>query len=326
MRTVSVSAPARLHLGFLDMNGSRGRRFGSVGLTLDGPRVELTARRGPSFAITGMQAERAKQFARALCVRYNLPEDFQLNISQAIPEHVGLGAGTQLGIAVGVAIARLYRLDLSVRELATIGQRGQRSGIGAGAFEFGGFLVDGGKGAADDPPPIVSRIEFPEDWRVVLVLERDSRGLHGESESAAFQALPAFSETLCGELCRLMLMQALPALAERDIDGFGRAIGELQRVTGDYFAPAQGGRFSSPAVAQALAWFESQGIAGVGQSSWGPTGFAIVAGEAHASELARAAQLRFGDAGPLQFMVCGVRNRGGDVDIAQAAATSANGK
>jgi predicted sugar kinase len=150
--------------------------------------------------------------------------------------------------------------------------------------------------------------------------------LHGESESAAFQALPAFSEALSGDLCRLMLMQALPALAEHDIEGFGRAIGELQRVTGDYFAPAQGGRFASPAVAQALAWFESQGIAGVGQSSWGPTGFAIVAGEGRADELARESQLRFGDAGSLQFMACGVRNRGGDVDISQSVATSANGK
>src|SRR5258708_25991378 len=84
---------------------------------------------------------------------------------------------------------------------------------------------------------------------------------------------------LASHLCRLMLMQALPAMAERDIESFGNAIGELQRITGDYFAPAQGGRFASPAVAEVLAWFESQGIAGIGQSSWGPTGFAIVAGE-----------------------------------------------
>ena len=29
--TVRVRAPARLHLGFLDMNGALGRRFGSIG-------------------------------------------------------------------------------------------------------------------------------------------------------------------------------------------------------------------------------------------------------------------------------------------------------
>jgi beta-RFAP synthase len=315
-----------LHLGFLDMNGSRGRRFGSVGLTLEGPRVELSARRASSFAIAGLQSGRAEQFANAMRGRFNLPDDFQLSIDRTIPEHVGLGSGTQLGIAVGVAMARLYRLDLSVREIAMVVQRGQRSGIGAGAFEFGGFLVDGGKAKSDDPPPIVSKIEFPEQWRVVLVLERASRGLHGEHETVAFQALPAFPETLAGHLCRLMLMQALPALAQRDIESFGNAIGELQRITGDYFAPAQGGRFASPAVAEALAWFESQGIAGIGQSSWGPTGFAIVAGDDRAAELVRSAHLRWGDAGPLQFMVCGGRNRGGDVEVVSLARASADAK
>ena len=155
------------------------------------------------------------------------------------------------------------------------------------------------------------------------MLERAASGLHGEIETAAFQALPKFPETLASHLCRLMLMQALPAMVERDIESFGNAIGELQRITGDYFSPAQGGRFSSLAVAEVLAWFESQGITGVGQSSWGPTGFAIVAGEDRAVELARAAQLRWGDAGPLQFMVCGGRNRGGDVELVQSAVTSA---
>jgi beta-ribofuranosylaminobenzene 5'-phosphate synthase len=326
VRTVSVSAPARLHLGFLDMNGSRGRRFGSVGLTLDGPGVELSVRRAPSFALAGMQSERAVIFANALRGRFNLPDDFQLTVSQAIPEHVGLGSGTQLGIAVGVALARLYRLDLSVREIAVVVERGQRSGIGAGAFELGGFLVDGGKGASDEPPPIVSRVDFPSDWRVLLVLERATRGLHGELETAAFHTLPAFSEALVGHLCRLMLMQALPALAERDIESFGSAIGELQRITGDYFAPAQGGRFASPAVSDALAWIESQGIAGVGQSSWGPTGFAIIAGEDRAAELARAAKSRWGDAGPLEFVVCGGRNRGGEVEVVSLARASADSK
>ena len=33
---LTVRAPARLHLGFIDLDGSMGRRFGSVGLTLNG--------------------------------------------------------------------------------------------------------------------------------------------------------------------------------------------------------------------------------------------------------------------------------------------------
>jgi len=246
--------------------------------------------------------------------------------TKAIPEHIGLGSGTQLAIGVGVALAGLYRLDLPARAVATLYQRGQRSGIGVGAFEQGGFLVDGGKDAGVEPPPIVSRLEFPADWRVVLLLDPAVQGLHGEREIAAFQSLPEFPESKSARLCRLMFTQALPALAEQSLDKFGRAIGELQRVVGDYFAPAQGGRFSSPRVAEALAWMESQGITGIGQSSWGPTGFAIVGDGVQASALVHAAQARWGGPGRLQFMVCSGRNRGGEIELVPLARASADTK
>lgn len=229
VRRVSVTAPARLHLGFLDLNGSMGRRFGSVGLTLEGPGVSLTAERASPFSISGPQAARAHELADRMRIRFGLPPDFRVVIHDAIPEHVGLGSGTQLGIAIGVGLARLHHLDLTVREVATVVQRGQRSGVGVGAFELGGFLVDGGKGKRDEPPPVVARAEFPAGWRIVLVLDEVTQGLHGAGEIAAFQALPDFPESLSAHLCRLTVMQALPALIEQDLHGFGRAVGELQR-------------------------------------------------------------------------------------------------
>lgn len=326
VRQVSAYAPARLHLGFLDPNGSRGRRFCSVGLTLEGMGVSLTVERASAFSVSGPQAERVEAFARVMRERFNLPGECRIVVHQAIPEHVGLGSGTQLAIAAGVALAALYRLNLPPRAVATLYQRGQRSGIGVGAFEQGGFLVDGGKDAGVEPPPIVSRLEFPAGWRVVLLLDSAVQGLHGESEVAAFQALPEFPESKSAHLCRLMFTQALPALAQQDLDQFGRAIGELQRVIGDYFAAAQGGRFSSPRVAEALAWLESEGIAAVGQSSWGPTGFAIVGDDAQALELVRSAQSRWGGPGGLQFKVCSGRNRGGEVELVPLARASADGK
>jgi beta-ribofuranosylaminobenzene 5'-phosphate synthase len=323
LRSVTVRAPARLHLGFLDLSGSMGRRFGSVGLTLDRLGVALTAERAPSFSVCGPQAQRAEHFARRLLQRHRLPETCRIAIHAAIPEHVGLGSGTQLAIAVGVAVSHLFGLDLPVRDIAALYDRGQRSGIGVGAFEQGGFLVDGGKGAHDEPPRIVSRIEFPSDWRVLLVFDPTAQGLHGDEEVAAFRGLPEFPESASGHLCRLMLMQGLPALLEADLEEFSSAVGELQRVIGDYFSPAQGGRFASPRVAEALAWLERDGLAGVGQSSWGPTGFAVIGSESRALEVARAAQARWGSTGPLQFTVCSARNRGGELELAEATRAAA---
>ena len=78
---------------------------------------------------------------------------------------------------------------------------------------------------------------------------------------------------------------ALPALAESDFAAFSAELGNLQDIMGAYFAPLQGGPLTSPAVAKALVWLKSLGITGLGQSSWGPTGFAFVASEADGQAL-----------------------------------------
>jgi beta-RFAP synthase len=296
-------------------------------LALEDLGVLLTAARSSSFSVTGPQAARVEAFARQIREKFQLPADSSIAVHEAIPEHVGLGSGTQLAIAAGVALARLHKLDLSVREVAALHERGQRSGIGVGAFEQGGFLVDGGKGSLGTVPPLIARAEFPERWRILLVFDGAFRGLHGDDEAAAFRELAEFPESVSAQLCRLVLMQALPALHEHDFEGFGRAIAELQRVIGDYFAPVQGGRrFTSPNVAEVLAWLEHEGVTCVGQSSWGPTGFAILGTEAQARQLARIAESRWGTGGALRFMVCSARNRGGDVEATQSVRTSAGTK
>jgi predicted sugar kinase len=102
------------------------------------------------------------------------------------------------------------------------------------------------------------------------------------------------------------------------LEPFGRGIGELQRIVGDHFAHTQGGRFASPAVAQVLAWLESQGIRGVGQSSWGPTGFAVIDSESRATKLVAKAKARFGELTPLRYRVVRPRNRGSLVELRDA--------
>jgi beta-RFAP synthase len=244
-------------------------------------------------------------------------------VTEAIPEHAGLGSGTQLALAVGCVFAKLFGLDLAPRDIAGMLDRGARSGIGIGAFEHGGFLVDGGRGAVDAPPPITSRIAFPEDWRVLLILHAGAQGLHGAAEKVAFRALPPFPEARAAHLCRLVMMSLLPALVERDLFGFGRAVQELQRVIGDYFAPAQGGRFASAQVAAALARLEAEGVTCVGQSSWGPTGFAVVESEAVAAQAVGALQKEFAGTG-LEFEITRGRNRGGEIALQPARAAGSN--
>jgi beta-ribofuranosylaminobenzene 5'-phosphate synthase len=147
------------------------------------------------------------------------------------------------------------------------------------------------------------------------VLDPTRQGVNGPAEVAAFAALEPFAAARAAENCRLVLLQALPALMEGDLTSFGAAIGDLQMHIGDYFAPVQGGsRFLSPAVAAAMQVLAGAGACGIGQSSWGPTGFAFVADVARAE--AAIAALR-SDAGfaALDIRVCRGLNHGAHIDL-----------
>ena len=311
--SVSVVAPARLHLGFLDLNGGLGRRFGSIGLAISSPRTRLTIRIGRQGEFIGLENARARSHLEAMRQGLGLRGPHQMRIEEAIPSHVGLGSGTQLALAVAAGIRALHGLPLDSAGDAVRLRRGARSGVGVGLFDSGGLVVDGGHGSARGPAPIISRVPFPEHWRVLIVRDPTRLGLHGGGEAEAFAKLPAFPAQSAAFLCRLVLMQALPALAECDLPSFGAAVKDMQSLLGDHFAPMQGGRrFTSPEVGSCLGALERAGAHGVGQSSWGPTGFAFASSAAEADRLAGLARQSPEGKG-LDIQVCTGLNRGADI-------------
>jgi beta-ribofuranosylaminobenzene 5'-phosphate synthase len=316
---VTVRVPARLHLGFLDLNGGLGRRFGSIGLAISGRRTSITIGAAAQMRVTGPEHERVRGLIETMRRVLDLRGEYDATIDEVVPAHVGLGSGTQLALAVAAGLRRLHGLPLDVRHDAIRLGRGARSGIGIGLFEQGGLVVDGGRGSAQTPAPIVSRLPFPEQWRILVVLDPHRQGVHGPDERELFGKLAPCSDAEAAHLCRLVLMQALPALADCDIAAFGSAIKELQGWLGDYFAPIQGGsRFSSPDVAAALDLLESEGALGIGQSSWGPTGFAFVPSAEVADRLLARTRgdPRFRD---LDIRACTGLNRGAEITADAAA-------
>jgi beta-ribofuranosylaminobenzene 5'-phosphate synthase len=311
--SVTVTAPARLHLGFLDLNGGLGRRFGGIGLAIDGLQTRITITNASQPRITGAERERAEGYLLAMQRLLDLPGAFHLHVDEVIPAHAGLGSGTQLALAVAAGVRRLHDLPLDVENDAIRLGRGARSGVGIGLFHRGGLVVDAGRGSETHVAPVVSHMPFPARWRVVLLLDPARKGIHGADESAAFAGLPPFPDHVAAHLCRLVLMQTLPALAECDLVSFGSAIKELQAHIGDYFAPRQGGRrFSSPAVAAGLDLLHRAGAHGVGQSSWGPTGFAFAASSDEAHRLVMIARDHPSCRG-LDIRICAGLNRGADI-------------
>ena len=308
----TVTTTARLHFGFLDPSGRGKRPFGSFGLSLDRPRTKLVLRRAERSSLSGAEAMRAGRYLAAIAERCRITQSYDLRLDEAIPPHAGLGSGTQLALAVGSAFAALEGLALSPAAIAERLGRGARSGIGIGTFAQGGLVLDGGPGQGGSLPLLISRLPFPEPWRVILIFDESTAGLSGADEISAFEALPAFPDAETAMLSQ-RVQTALAAVEGGNFAGFCDQIGALQTAMGAYFGALQGGVFVSRAVGEAVGWLRSQGLTGLGQSSWGPTGFAFVRGEKEGLTLLAQLQER-GGAG-LHFELAQGRNEGAEIAL-----------
>jgi beta-RFAP synthase len=302
-------------MGFIDLSGSLGRHFGSIGIALNEISTRLSVTGSDQLAISGPAAQRARKCLSLLCEALQVSDKLNIIIETAIPEHVGLGSGTQMSLAIGVALNEFYGLGLTVREIAALTDRGLRSGIGIGVFEQGGLVVDGGRGEKTITPPVLVHMDVPDNWRFILVFDQRGQGLHGQQEIQAFKKLPPFPQQEAARLCYLLLMQGLPAVAENDIIKFGDSITQLQRSVGEHFSSAQGGIFTSPEVAAAMEWLEQQGAVSIGQTSWGPTGFCAINGHDLAESITEQARQAFEHFDNLSFVVASARNSGGYVFV-----------
>jgi beta-ribofuranosylaminobenzene 5'-phosphate synthase len=278
--SIFVEASARLHFGVLDLRGSLGRRFGGLGAAVPQPSLLLEVSPAARITAEGEEGGRAAEFARRFLTHHGIAGGARLRVHRAIPAHSGLGSGTQLGLSVARALAELNGLPQEPGELARAVSRGERSAIGIWTFARGGFIVEGGrKVGSEEIAPLLVRVPVPEAWRCVVAVPRGDPGLSGEAESAAFRRLPPPPEPEVERVAHVVLMQLLPALVEHDLAGFGTALTTVQRITGAWFAPEQGGIFAPGPTSALVAKMSEWGAAGVGQSSWGPAVYGLVATE-----------------------------------------------
>ncbi len=304
MTTVTVSAGARLHVGFQNLSLARQRLYGGIGVGLAEPRVTVTA--GPANAIEASDSLLEKYARQAVDV-LGVP-GVEIAIEQRLPRHVGLGSGTQLALSVLEATARAYDQEPRSREHAPAMGRGGRSGVGVATFEGGGFVVDAGhptnRFTTEPPaegdwtvPPVVARHTLPADWRFLVVVPDTEPGRSGDEEDASMRAVveradPAIADEIAGVVTRKLL----PAAAEGRLEAFGEAIAEIGRKNGAWYADAQGGVFRPPAGELVEALEGCPVLSGVGQSSWGPVVYGVT-DAAHADEAAGTARDVLADRG-----------------------------
>lgn len=328
--SVRVVAPCRLHFGLFHVpvdglthypDGRPVRKFGGLGMMIDNPCVTVTATEADVETVTGTLAPRAKRFVEMVSgfVRETGASPRRLSIlAEGPPEHVGLGVGTSLGMLIACVCLQpngFFWVDIVQGEvIASWVQRGQRSAIGVHGFEQGGFIVDDGKLDDDTLSVMAERLDFPAEWRVVLVRPPTPPAWFGDRERTAFaRTRPADRAlALTDRLCLLAYDTVVPAVRAADFDTFAPSIQEFNRMAGEPFHDDQGGPYAGPEVMCVIDALIEMGAVGVGQSSWGPTVFAFCRDADAAERLAEQARERFSSA--TEVTVTAANNRGARIE------------
>jgi beta-ribofuranosylaminobenzene 5'-phosphate synthase len=315
---VSVETGCRLHLGFTNLSEDVGRRFGSIGVAIDRPTTTVVLEEHDTLEVVARRPERICTLVDRFCEHYGVQPGVAIEVRESIPEHVGLGSGTQLALVVGLGLAKVSGVEAGVREMATVMGRGDRSGVGTSTFEHGGLVIDAGHRSdlvgCSVPPTVVWRHEVPADWRFVVAIPDAIRGLSGRREEAAFETLAPSVHT-SEEICRVTQLRLMPAVVEQDIEAFGAAVTAIDEKTGAYFTSAQGGVYNGKQGGHAVASMLAAGALGAGQSSWGPAVYGVTQeGEAAAVAARVQAHMQERGVGCRVFVGRG-RNQGAGVDV-----------
>jgi beta-RFAP synthase len=284
---VQIEAASRLHFGLFSFGQDESHQYGGVGLMVDSPGLCLVAERAQQLVTDGPLASRIEEFARRW-QQFNSDggtTECRLRLLRSAPHHVGLGTGTQLGLAVAVALYRLndWPLPDAATLAASVG-RGRRSSVGTHGFLHGGLIVDGGKVPGQQLGPLAARVTLPDQWRVVQICPARRSGLCGKAETQAFRQLPAVPASVTERLLARIHDQLLPAARSGDFDEFSESVYQYGHQSGNCFACQQGGPFADE-LTEWVAALRGRGVRGVGQSSWGPTLYALAASAEDAREL-----------------------------------------
>jgi beta-RFAP synthase len=296
---VQVRTPCRLHFGMFSFGSTDKAQFGGVGMMVGPPYVDVRIEPAGRFTINGSTAQRQRTMwiVERLAWEWKLGDLPACKITVASPrDHTGLGVGTQLSLAVAAGLRRFLGLmEVPAEELARATKRGARSAVGTYGFARGGLIVDAGKESTEPLGKLAWHVALPEAWRFVLICPTSKVGLAGEGEALAFERLPPVPEETNRTLWTITTEQMLPAVNRRDCDAFGDAVFQFGRTAGECFATVQGGPFASPEIAELAASMRDHGVRGVGQSSWGPTVFAVTHHDDEALRLVEWARTRYGE-------------------------------
>lgn len=242
------------------------------------PETEVVVSDSGRFDYSGPDRERVERIVRHGMAQSKSKGEWpscRVEVKRWAPAHCGLGSGTQLSMAVAEAVCRWLDVNPTVETLArVVASRGKRSAVGIHGYFVGGLIFEA-HSDENELNSIQVRSELPSDWCVaVLRPEFGSDLVHGADEAERFSQLSAARSDRTGELRRIACHDLMPAADAGDFPSFADAVTKYNRLSGELFSSIQGGPYNGPSIVRLIDWLIDRGVAGVGQSSWGPGVFA----------------------------------------------------
>ncbi|MEM1879970.1 MAG: GHMP kinase [Desulfurococcaceae archaeon] len=273
VRKLVLESPARIHFGLVNPFNRNYRLYVSAGVTIEEPKTVVVVDVDKPLHIEGCREEEVEKRLKPVIEEFGLTRGY-VRIESCIPKHVGLGSTTQLLLTTVHALLIANNiLGVNLVNIAEKLQIGKVSGVGTYAYMYGGFVVDSGKTSEREFPKLLLRLPFPEEWRFVVVIPR-GRGLDEKKEAEIFERGADTPVELVWQASFTLFHELVPSLLDGDFDRFAKALGRLQEVVGSMFSKYQGGVYASYSQT-AVEALRRAGALGVGQSSWGPTVYAV---------------------------------------------------
>ncbi|MEM1628658.1 MAG: GHMP kinase [Desulfurococcaceae archaeon] len=271
-----IKAPSRLHFGIVNPFSNNYRLYVSSGVAISQPSTTVEIHVDGDLCFEGCRSDEVQAKLGWFLRKYEV-EKGSVKIIECVDKHVGLGSTTQLLLSVAKGLAIANDIEIDIETLARELGRGNISGVGTYVFTYGGFVVDAGKKGPEDFPKLLLRLEFPEEWRFIVIIP-PGKGLSEKEEREVFTQRHPVKEELIWKASHYLFHELIPALLDRDFHAFARALGVLQETIGIMFSELQGGIYAGYSQ-YAVKILRKHGIEGVGQSSWGPSVYGVVESE-----------------------------------------------
>lgn len=244
MDSITIQTTARIHTALINESGYLGRIDGGIGFSIDSPSWKIFVCKNlkeplvndiNSELLVGLEVLKEK-----LRKKFGLP-DFSYRVSEGFDTHIGLGSKTALLMGFGNGISKLFKLNLSPKEISIIAGRGGTSGIGYWASQLGGFLWDAGRVYPDEkstfipssrsnssPSDLIASINIIGFY--ICHFRFAEKGIYGDKELLIFDKFCPTAVEDTKEILAIVAGLLVPSLLASNEHGMQLALRNIQKL------------------------------------------------------------------------------------------------